>query len=48
MNGDGGGGVTLGGGRGADGWLFTHNLSGTTKINEYVLVLLLSHAHKHH
>lgn len=33
--------------KGGDGWIFTHSLSGTTEINECVLLLLLSHTHKH-
>lgn len=36
----------VGGGR-DDGWVFTHNLSGTTEINECVLLFLLSRTHKH-
>lgn len=58
MNGDGGGGVRLRGcaceggrgwlGVGDDGWVFTHNLSGATEINECVLLLELSRTHKHY
>lgn len=46
----GGGGVRLGGGMGGmdDGCFFTHDLSGTRKINECALVYELSPTHKHH